>query len=153
MFIYLIWLEKDDWDTKFTPQMTTKTCNVQGTGSARYVASGSVWFNYEDKVFTNSILPAFESRLTVSISELLKVTRMGTNIINVGFIYYELKGNSNFSYRCCWHCECAHEHRWSVFLHDVFWGYANIKQDKFQCQVFLGISARLVIRYTIVEGL
>ena len=101
MFIYLIWLEKDDWDTKFTPQMTTKTCNVQGTGSARYVASGSVWFNYEDKVFTTSILPAFESRLTVSISELLKVTRMGTNIINVGFIYYELKGNSNFSYRCC----------------------------------------------------
>jgi len=28
--------------------MTTKTCNVQGTGSARYVASGSVWFNYDD---------------------------------------------------------------------------------------------------------
>jgi hypothetical protein len=28
--------------------MVTKTCNVQGTGSARYVATGSVWFNYED---------------------------------------------------------------------------------------------------------
>jgi len=28
--------------------MTTKTCNVQGTGSSRYVASGSVWFNYDD---------------------------------------------------------------------------------------------------------
>jgi len=28
--------------------MTTKTCNVQGTGSASYVASGSVWFNYDD---------------------------------------------------------------------------------------------------------
>jgi hypothetical protein len=28
--------------------MTTKTCNVKGTGSARYVASGSVWFNYDD---------------------------------------------------------------------------------------------------------
>lgn len=28
--------------------MTTKTCNAQGTGSARYVASGYVWFNYDD---------------------------------------------------------------------------------------------------------
>jgi hypothetical protein len=89
-----------DWDTKFTLQMTTKTCNVQGTGSARYVASGSVWFNYEDAVFNNSILIVFEP-LTILISAHLKVTRMVEHIINVGFIYSELKGNSNFSYRCC----------------------------------------------------
>jgi hypothetical protein len=86
-------------DTKLTLQMTTKTCNVQGTGSARFVASGSVWFNYDDAVFTNYILQMFEP-LTVLISDLLKVTRMGENIINVGFIYYELKGNSNLSHRC-----------------------------------------------------
>ncbi|KDR68903.1 hypothetical protein GALMADRAFT_272272 [Galerina marginata CBS 339.88] len=28
--------------------MTTTTCNAPGTGSASYVASGSVWFNYDD---------------------------------------------------------------------------------------------------------
>lgn len=28
--------------------ITTKTCNVQGTGSAAFVASGYVWFNYDD---------------------------------------------------------------------------------------------------------
>ena len=79
--------------------MTTKTCNVQGTGSARYVASGSVWFNYDDAVFTNSILIVFEP-LTVLISAHLKMTRKGVNILNVGFIHHELKGNSNFIYRC-----------------------------------------------------
>ena len=121
-------------DTKFTLQMTTKTCNVQGTGSARFVASGSVWFNYDDAVFINSILQVFEP-LMVLISDPLKVTRMGENIINVGFIYYELKGNSNFSYRCRWHCECTHERRWSVFLHDVFWCYGNNKQDSCQWRV------------------
>jgi len=101
-YVYLIYLVGEETETLNLLQMQTKTCNVRGTGSARFIASGSVWFNYEDKVFTNSILSVFESRLTVtvSISDLLKVTRMGTNIINVGFIYYELKGNSNFSYRC-----------------------------------------------------
>jgi len=28
--------------------LTTKSCNLQGTGAARFVASGSVWFNYDD---------------------------------------------------------------------------------------------------------
>ena len=48
------------------------------------------WFNYEDAVFTNSILIVFEP-LTILISAHLKVTRMVEHIINVGFIYYELK--------------------------------------------------------------
>ena len=77
---------RGDWDTEFTLQMTTKTCNIQGTGSARYVASGSVWFNYDNAVFANSIFQVFEP-LTVLISDRLKMTRRGINIINVGFIY------------------------------------------------------------------
>lgn len=32
---------------KCTGSMTTRTCNVQGTGVASYVASGYVWFNYD----------------------------------------------------------------------------------------------------------
>ncbi|KDR67352.1 hypothetical protein GALMADRAFT_130409 [Galerina marginata CBS 339.88] len=37
-----------NFDATSTLQITTKTCNVQGKGSAAYVATGYVWFNYDD---------------------------------------------------------------------------------------------------------
>ncbi|KAG7441246.1 uncharacterized protein BT62DRAFT_908782 [Guyanagaster necrorhizus] len=28
---------------------STKTCNIQGTGNIRYLASGWIWFNYDSE--------------------------------------------------------------------------------------------------------
>jgi hypothetical protein len=40
----------------FVLQLTTTTCTGSGTGTVQYIASGSVWFYYDKKVYTDFTL-------------------------------------------------------------------------------------------------
>jgi len=80
--------------------MTTSTCNVQGTGEASYVASGTVWFNYDDaRVAKNAPNGGKHYKYAVDIASVL--TNINDRSSSMSFSgAMQITSKTNFNAKC-----------------------------------------------------